>query len=161
MGKSLLKGFIKKLDGNMVTFVCAENWNVEPNSEPIALGNSVVIKLPIKKEILDKAIKLCTKYLEFKVENGQIIDVKELKVSSIEPEEFFVTKVKTLRDKILVTLSEIVELEREAGVADEQILLQRLETKYEIPKDEGKALLQQLTREGTIYYCADDKIKKT
>ena len=61
-----MKGFIKKIDKNTITFVCAEDWYIDPYaSEPIPIGNTVTLKLPIKKEILDKAVALCTKSVSY------------------------------------------------------------------------------------------------
>ena len=161
-----MKGFIKKIDKNMITFVCAEDWHIDPYaSEPIPMGNTVTLKLPIKKEILDKAVALCTKYLEFKVEDGQIIDLKELEMPKDERPEteidiIMTGKLKSLRDKLQVVLKEIIDMEKEMGFADEQMLLENLEANYQISKDEAKRLISYLVRNDTIFYSEDGKIKK-
>jgi replicative DNA helicase Mcm len=60
-------------------------------------------------------------------------------------------KPKSLRDKLQVVLSTLIEMEKETGMAEKAALLNELELKHKIPRDETERLLGQLLREGTIY----------
>lgn len=70
-------------------------------------------------------------------------------------------KPKSIRDKLQVVLSAIVEMERETGMVEKSALLEKLEREYEIAISEAERLLGQLIREGTIYSPRDGYLKKT
>lgn len=69
-------------------------------------------------------------------------------------------KPKSFRDKLQAVLKEIIDMEKEMGFADEQMLLENLESNYQISKDEAKRLISVLVRDNTIFYSEDGKIKK-
>ena len=70
-------------------------------------------------------------------------------------------KSKSLRDRLQVVLSLLVELEREQGVVREDQLLERLDQEFEVSRDDAYRLISQLTREGTIYAPRPGFLKKT
>ncbi len=70
-------------------------------------------------------------------------------------------KPKSLRDKLQVVLSTIVDGERESGMIREEDLYERLQQEYDIRREEAYRLIAQLTREGTIYSPRQGYFKKT
>jgi replicative DNA helicase Mcm len=70
-------------------------------------------------------------------------------------------KPKSVRDKLQIALSTLIEMEKNTGMVDKISLLNELEAKYKIPIDEGERLLGQLLREGTIYEPQEGYLKKT
>lgn len=70
-------------------------------------------------------------------------------------------KPKSLRDKLQVVLSSIVEAEKETGMVGEEELYEKLRREYDIGREEAYRLLGQLTREGTVYSPKQGFYKKT
>ena len=70
-------------------------------------------------------------------------------------------KPKSLRDRLQVVLSTIVEMEKETGMVEKSALLEKLQTDYEITTPEAERLIGQLTKEGTVYSPRDGYLKKT
>lgn len=70
-------------------------------------------------------------------------------------------KPKSLRDKLQVVLSTIVDGEKESGMVREEELYERLQQEYDIRREEAYRLIAQLTREGTIYSPRQGYFKKT
>ncbi len=70
-------------------------------------------------------------------------------------------KPKSVRDKLQVVLSAIVEMERETGMVEKSALLEKLEREYEITIPEAERLIGVLLKEGTIYSYRDGYLKKT
>jgi replicative DNA helicase Mcm len=70
-------------------------------------------------------------------------------------------KPKSVRDKLQVVLSTMLEMEKETGIVEKAALLNELETKYKISRNEAERLLGQLLREGTIYEPREGYLKKT
>jgi len=70
-------------------------------------------------------------------------------------------KPKSVRDKMSLILSLILNMEMEAGLADKQALLETLEREYKIPKGEALKLINQLIKEGAIFEPKEGFYKKT
>jgi replicative DNA helicase Mcm len=70
-------------------------------------------------------------------------------------------KPKSVRDKLHVVLSAMVEMERETGMVEKAALLEKLEREYEITIPEAERLLGQLIKEGTVYSPRNGYLKKT
>jgi replicative DNA helicase Mcm len=70
-------------------------------------------------------------------------------------------KSKSMRDKLQVILSTLMELERETGMVERAALLNELEEKYKVSRGEAERLIGQLLREGTIYEPREGYLKKT
>jgi DNA replicative helicase MCM subunit Mcm2 (Cdc46/Mcm family) len=70
-------------------------------------------------------------------------------------------KPKSMRDKLQIILSTMLEMEKETGIIEKVALLNELEMKYKIPKAEAERLIKQLLREGTIYEPREGYLKKT
>jgi len=69
-------------------------------------------------------------------------------------------KPKSLRDKLQVVLSTLVEMERETGMVERDVLLEELK-KHGIEQREAERLIGQLIRDGTIYEPREGYLKKT
>jgi replicative DNA helicase Mcm len=111
----------------------------------------------LRKEVLaedaEAAIAMMKRSLE---EVG--IDISSYK---IDIDLIMTGKSKSMRDKLQMILSTMLEMEKETGIVDKTALLNELETKYKIPKVEAERLLKQLLREGTIYEPREGYLKKT
>jgi replicative DNA helicase Mcm len=70
-------------------------------------------------------------------------------------------KSKSLRDRLHVILSTLMEMEKDTGMADREALFNELELKHKIPRGEAERLIGQLLREGTIYSPRENYLKKT
>jgi replicative DNA helicase Mcm len=70
-------------------------------------------------------------------------------------------KPKSVRDKLQIVISALMEMEKETGIVEKAALLIELETKYTISRGEVERLIAQLLREGTIYEPREGYLKKT
>src|SRR5512136_945809 len=60
-------------------------------------------------------------------------------------------KPKSMRDRLQIVLSTLMEMEKETVIVERAVLIGELETKHNIPRGEAERLLGQLLREGTVY----------
>jgi replicative DNA helicase Mcm len=70
-------------------------------------------------------------------------------------------KPKSVRDKLQVVLSTLMEMEKDTGIVEKTSLLNELEDKYKVSRGEAERLIGQLLREGTIYEPREGYLKKT
>jgi replicative DNA helicase Mcm len=70
-------------------------------------------------------------------------------------------KPKSVRDRLQIILSTLIEMEKETGIVEKIALLSELEAKYNVPRAEAERLIGQLLREGTIYEPREGCLKKT
>jgi replicative DNA helicase Mcm len=70
-------------------------------------------------------------------------------------------KPKSMRDRLQIVLSTLMEMEKQTGIVEKVALLNELEAKHNIPRGEIERLLGQLLREGTIYEPRENYLKKT
>jgi len=70
-------------------------------------------------------------------------------------------KPKSVRDKLQVMLSILLEMEKETGIVEKSALIERLTTEHEISAGEAERLIGQLTKDGTIYSPREGYLKKT
>jgi len=68
---------------------------------------------------------------------------------------------KSVRDRLQIILGKIIELEKETGMVEKAVLLQKLEAEHEINAMEAERLIGQLIKEGTIYSPREGYLKKT
>jgi replicative DNA helicase Mcm len=111
----------------------------------------------LRKEVLaedaEAAIAMMKRSLE---EVG--IDLSSYK---IDIDLIMTGKPKSMRDKLQIILSTMLEMEKETGMVEKVALLNELEMKYKIPKTDAERLIKQLLREGTIYEPREGYLKKT
>jgi replicative DNA helicase Mcm len=70
-------------------------------------------------------------------------------------------KPKSVRDKMQVVLSALMQMEKETGIVEKTVLVSELENRYKVPRAETERILGQLLREGTIYEPREGCLKKT
>jgi DNA replicative helicase MCM subunit Mcm2 (Cdc46/Mcm family) len=70
-------------------------------------------------------------------------------------------KPKSLQDKLRVILNILVEMEKETGTVKRSELLDRLSSDFDVQRGDAERLIDQLTREGTIYEPKIGYLKKT
>ena len=68
---------------------------------------------------------------------------------------------KSIRDRLSVILSVLMEMEKVTGIVEKDALVNELETKHKIPRGEIERMVSQLLREGTIYEPREGCLKKT
>jgi replicative DNA helicase Mcm len=68
---------------------------------------------------------------------------------------------KSIRDKLHVVLSTLMDMEKITGIVEKDALVNELETKQKIPRGEVERMIGQLLREGTIYEPREGCLKKT
>ncbi len=70
-------------------------------------------------------------------------------------------KPKSVRDKLQIILSLLIEMEKETGMVEKAALINEIEEKHKIPRVEIERMIWQLLREGTIYEHREGYLKKT
>lgn len=114
-------------------------------------------RVALRKEVLaedaEAAIAIMKRSLE---EVG--IDVSSYKM---DIDLIMTGKPKSVRDKMHVVLSVLIEMEKETGMVEKAALVSELESKHEVPRAETERMLSQLLREGTIYEPREGYLKKT
>jgi replicative DNA helicase Mcm len=113
----------------------------------------VALRKEVSAEDAEAAIALMKRSLE---EVG--IDLSSYKV---DIDIIMTGKPKSVRDKLQVILSVLIEMERETGMVEKTALVNELELKHKIPRAETERMIWQLLREGTIYEHREGYLKKT
>jgi replicative DNA helicase Mcm len=113
----------------------------------------VALKKEVSAEDAEAAITIMKRSLE---EVG--IDVSSYKM---DIDLIMTGKPKSMRDRLQVIISVLMEMEKETGIVEKAALLNELELKHNIPRGETEHLLGQLLREGTIYEPREGCLKKT
>jgi replicative DNA helicase Mcm len=70
-------------------------------------------------------------------------------------------KPKSMRDRLQVILSVLMEMEKVTGIVEKSALIEELDSKHKIPRGETERMIGQLLREGTIYEPREGCLKKT
>jgi len=113
----------------------------------------VALRKEVTAEDAEAAVAIMKKSLE---EVG--IDMSSYK---IDIDIIMTGKPKSMRDRLQIILSALIEMEKETGMVERVALFDELETKFKIPKGEADRLIGQLLREGTIYEPREGYLKKT
>jgi replicative DNA helicase Mcm len=111
----------------------------------------------LRKEVLaedaEAAVAIMKKSLE---EVG--IDLSSYK---IDIDIIMTGRSKSMRDRLQIILTTLIEMEKETGMVEKEALETELEEKYKISRTEANRLFSQLLREGTIYEPREGFLKKT
>jgi len=70
-------------------------------------------------------------------------------------------KPKSLRDKLQIILSTLIEMEKATGMVKDEELYERVEKEFDISNAEAARLIGQLARDGTIYSPKPGHYKRT
>ncbi len=111
------------------------------------------LRKEVTAEDADAAITLMKRSLE---EVG--IDMSSYKV---DIDLIMTGKPKSVRDKLQIVLSAVVEMERETGTVEKDALVSMLESKHKLSRSEIERMVGQLLREGTLYEPGEGRLKKT
>jgi len=113
----------------------------------------VALRPVVTAEDAEAAIAIMKRSLE---EVG--IDMSNFKV---DIDLIMTGRPKSIRDRLGIVLSTIIEMEKVAGIVDRDSLVNELETKHKIPRNEIERMISQLLREGTVYEPREGCLKKT
>ncbi|MGD6807745.1 MAG: minichromosome maintenance protein MCM [Candidatus Bathyarchaeia archaeon] len=113
----------------------------------------VALRSTVTPEDAEAAIAIMKRSLE---EVG--IDLSNFKV---DIDLIMTGRPKSIRDRLGIVLSTIMEMEKATGIVERDALVNELETKHKIPKSEIERMISQLLREGTIYEPREGSLKKT
>jgi len=113
----------------------------------------VALRKEVTGEDAEAAIAIMKRSLE---EVG--IDLSSYKV---DIDLIMTGRPKSVRDKLHVILSVLIEMEKETGMVEKAALVSELELKHKIPRAETERMIWQLLREGTIYEHREGYLKKT
>lgn len=111
------------------------------------------LKKEVQAEDAEAAVAIMKRSLE---EVG--IDLSSYK---IDIDIIMTGRSKSMRDRLQIILTALIEMEKETGMAEKGSLETELEEKYKISRAEADRLLSQLLREGTIYEPREGYLKKT
>jgi replicative DNA helicase Mcm len=111
------------------------------------------LKKEVQAEDAEAAVAIMKRSLE---EVG--IDLSSYK---IDIDIIMTGRSKSMRDRLQIILTALIEMEKETGMAEKEALETELEEKYKISRAEADRLLSQLLREGTIYEPREGYLKKT
>src|SRR5512136_2267336 len=112
----------------------------------------VALKKEVSAEDAEAAIAIMKRSLE---EVG--IDLSSYKM---DIDLIMTGKPKSMRDRLQIVLSTLMEMEKETVIVERAVLIGELETKHNIPRGEAERLLGQLLREGTVYEPREGYLKK-
>ncbi len=113
----------------------------------------VALRDTVSAEDAEAAIAIMKRSLE---EVG--IDLSSYKV---DIDLIMTGRPKSIRDRLGIVLSTIMEMEKVTGIVERDSLVNELETKHKIPRGEIERMIGQLLREGTIYEPREGSLKKT
>ena len=111
------------------------------------------LRKEVTAEDAEAAIAIMKKSLE---EVGMDVASYKLDIDTI-----MTGKPKSLRDKLHTVLNTIIQMEKETGMVERDVLLDELETTHKIARAEAERLLNRLLREGTIYSPREGYLKRT
>jgi MoxR-like ATPase len=111
------------------------------------------LRKEVTAEDADAAITLMKRSLE---EVG--IDMSSYKM---DIDLIMTGRPKSVRDKLQVVLSAVVDMEKQSGSVDKDALVTVLEDKHKLSRSEIERMIGQLLREGTLYEPGEGKLKKT
>jgi replicative DNA helicase Mcm len=111
------------------------------------------LRKEVTSEDADAAITLMKRSLE---EVG--IDMSSYKV---DIDIIMTGRPKSVRDKLQIVLSAVIEMEKETGTVEKDSFVTMLETKHKLSRSEIERMIGQLLREGTLYEPGEGRLKKT
>jgi replicative DNA helicase Mcm len=113
----------------------------------------VALRKEVTAEDADAAITIMKRSLE---EVG--IDMSSYKV---DIDLIMTGRPKSIRDRLSIVLATLMDMEKVTGIVEKDALVNELETKQKIPRNEVERMISQLLREGTIYEPREGCLKKT
>jgi replicative DNA helicase Mcm len=148
-------------------FYLAMRSATETESSPVAITarqlESLVrtaearARAALRKEVLAEDAEAAVAIMKMSL--GEVgIDLSSFK---IDIDIIMTGKSKSMRDRLQVILTTLMDMEKETGMVERAALEAELEEKYRVSRGEAERLIGQLLREGTIYEPREGYLKKT
>jgi len=111
----------------------------------------------LRKEVLAEDAEAAVAIMKRSLEEVGI----DLSSYKIDIDIIMTGKSKSMRDRLQVILTTLMDMEKETGMVERAALEAELEEKYKVSRGDAERLLGQLLREGTIYEPREGYLKKT
>lgn len=111
----------------------------------------------LRKEVLAEDAEAAVAIMKRSLEEVGI----DLSSFKIDIDIIMTGKSKTMRDRLQVILTTLMDMEKQTGMVERAALEAELEEKYKVSRGDAERLLGQLLREGTIYEPREGYLKKT
>ncbi|MGB8779141.1 MAG: minichromosome maintenance protein MCM [Candidatus Bathyarchaeia archaeon] len=111
----------------------------------------------LRKEVLAEDAEAAVAIMKRSLEEVGI----DLSSFKIDIDIIMTGKSKSMRDRLQVILTTLMDMEKQTGMVERAALEAELEEKYKVSRGDAERLLGQLLREGTIYEPREGYLKKT
>jgi len=111
----------------------------------------------LRKEVLAEDAEAAVAIMKRSLEEVGI----DLSSFKIDIDIIMTGKSKSMRDRLQVILTTLMDMEKETGMVERAVLEAELEEKYKVSRGDAERLIGQLLREGTIYEPREGYLKKT
>ncbi|MGD0494565.1 MAG: minichromosome maintenance protein MCM [Candidatus Bathyarchaeia archaeon] len=111
----------------------------------------------LRKEVLAEDAEAAVAIMKRSLEEVGI----DLSSYKIDIDIIMTGKSKSMRDRLQVILTTLMDMEKQTGMVERAALEAELEEKYKVSRGDAERLLGQLLREGTIYEPREGYLKKT
>jgi replicative DNA helicase Mcm len=111
----------------------------------------------LRKEVLAEDAEAAVAIMKRSLEEVGI----DLSSFKIDIDIIMTGKSKSMRDRLQVILTTLMDMEKETGMVERAVLEAELEEKYKVSRGDAERLIGQLLREGTIYEPKEGYLKKT
>lgn len=111
----------------------------------------------LRKEVLAEDAEAAVAIMKMSLEEVGI----DLSSFKIDIDIIMTGKSKSMRDRLQVILTTLMDMEKQTGMVERAALEAELEEKYKVSRGDAERLLGQLLREGTIYEPREGYLKKT
>jgi replicative DNA helicase Mcm len=111
----------------------------------------------LRKEVLAEDAEAAVAIMKRSLEEVGI----DLSSYKIDIDIIMTGKSKSMRDRLQVILTTLMDMEKQTGMVERAALETELEEKYKVSRADAERLLGQLLREGTIYEPREGYLKKT
>jgi replicative DNA helicase Mcm len=111
----------------------------------------------LRKEVLAEDAEAAVAIMKRSLEEVGI----DLSSFKIDIDIIMTGKSKSMRDRLQVILTTLMDMEKQTGMVERAALEAELEEKYKVSRADAERLLGQLLREGTIYEPREGYLKKT
>jgi replicative DNA helicase Mcm len=144
-----MRAVTEKIEGSPIAITARQLESLVRLAEARA---RVALRKTVTAEDAEAAIVLMNKSLE-EVGIDLSTNVRDIDV-------IMVGKPKSMQDKLRVILTEIIELSKQTGMIERNVLVDEVSSKHKIDASEAQRLIGRMIREGTIYEPKEGYLKK-
>ncbi len=144
-----MRAVTEKIEGSPIAITARQLESLVRLAEARA---RVALRKTVTAEDAEAAIVLMNKSLE-EVGIDLSTNVRDIDV-------IMVGKPKSMQDKLRVILTEIIELSKQTGMIERNVLVDEVSSKHKIDASETQRLIGRMIREGTIYEPKEGHLKK-